>query len=165
MVGAVLFGLLNNDMRQLFLIFALSFCGTLSGQSEAEKTVVFTSDTPEKDSFYVKQTTFVPANGRIDTLKDYTFFRDTNTLKNYRDNVHQQLEGLRQRIMFLKLEYDSLRSRALELDTLVEDIINFVRSETTSLFYESIEQPPAIFQLEFACYLTSTKKRRRKKGK
>ena len=165
MVGAVLFGLLNKDMKQIFLILALSFCGMLSGQSEADKTVIFTSDTPEKDSFYVKQTTFVPANGRIDTLKDYTFFRDTNTLKNYRDNVHQQVDGLLQRIMFLRLEYDSLRSRALELDTLVQDIIIFVRSETKSLFYESIEQIPAISQMEFACYLTSRQKRRRQKRK
>lgn len=154
-------------MRQLFLIFALSFCWTLNGQtiSESDKTVIYTPDTPEKDSFYVLQTTYIEAHGRIDTVKDYSFFRDTNSLKNYRDNVHQQVDGLLQRIMFLRLEYDSLRSRALELDTLVQDIINFVRSETTSLFYESIEQPPAIFQLEFACYLTSTKKRRRKKGK
>lgn len=152
-------------MRNIFLIFALLFCLSLSGQSEHQSTVIYASDTPEKDSFFVLQTTYTPLNGRVDTLKDYQFFRDTNTLKNYRDNMRQRVEGLRQRIMFLRLEYDSLSSRSLELDTLVQEIIIFVRSETEHVSFEVIDQTPATIEIQFACFLTNNRSRRRRERK
>lgn len=131
-------------------------------QAEQDKTVFFAADTVEIDSFYILQTTFVPNAGRIDTFKQFEFFRDTQSLKNYRDNLRQHVDALLQRIMFLRVEYDSLNSRLLELDTLVSQIIQFVGGEIRPFVKVTEHEIP--FQQFDIVFMSKKRNRKRRKN-
>lgn len=151
-------------MRTFIAIsFLLLPCLAFS-QAEQDKTVIFGSQVVADDSFYVLQTTYIPGAGRIDTLKEFEFFRDTTSLKNYRDNFRQQVDALFERIRFLRTEYDSLNSRLLELDTVVADIISTVGGEVSREHYSLSEENPTYAQ-PVLYFMTRSRhnKRRRKK--
>ena len=151
------------NMKKLIfcLIMAIPFLGFC--QSEQDKTVVFAVDTAATDSFFVLQTTFVPGIGKIDTLKEYKFFRDTQSLKNYRDNLKFQVDALLERIKFLRIEYDSLNSRLLELDTIVAEVINFVGGDLSNHGKFVEHEIPVIANFDFICPFSKNGRRKRKK--
>lgn len=124
--------------RYTIFIYLFFLCRFAQGQ-ESAKSVVYTIDSLKIDSFYLVERIFSTTGTRPDTLVKYTLFRDTTEFRKYINLQKRVAKNRKTDFQFLKLEFDSLDSRAGRLEDLGSSKFGFQFGNKSN---KSVEQPP-----------------------